>query len=196
MKRLSTAIVLAGLPLAAIAIGASPSMAETITTLDTATLVPALSQPQSSADAAVAHTLPEQAAADQSTVRVLAQNKTGKYAVALDKTGQQICVIIQLTNEPGVGGSSCATKQQFAQSGVSVGVQVNGGTDSMATLLPGDVDTAALKALTAPDGLTGRDASHVVAHSGSARVSQQVELNRKNSNSKFIFNEPLPPVFR
>ncbi|MCB5273702.1 MULTISPECIES: hypothetical protein [unclassified Arthrobacter] len=195
MKRLSKAIIVASLPLAAIAIGVSPSMAETITTLDTATLVPALSQPQSSADAAVARTLPEKAAADHSTVRVLAQNKAGKYAVALDNTGQRICVIMQLTSEPGVGGSSCATKEQFAQGGVSVGVQVNGGTDSITTLLPGDVDTTALKALTASDGLTGRDASHIIAHPASARVPQQVELKRKNSSSKFVFNE-IPLAFR
>jgi hypothetical protein len=196
MKRLSKVIILAGVPLAAIAIAASPSMAEPITTLDTATLVPALAQPQSSSDADVARVLPEQANADHSTVRVLAQNKAGQYAVSLDKTGQQICLIVQLKNEPGVGGSSCATKEQFAQGGVSVGVQMNGGTDTVATLLPGDVDTADLKAVTAADKLTGKDASHIVAHPASARVPHQVELKRNKSNSKFVFSEPLPPTLK
>jgi hypothetical protein len=37
----------------------------------------------------------------------------------------------------------------------------------------------------ASDGLTGRDASHIVAHPLFARVPHRVEVNRKNSSAKF-----------
>lgn len=199
MKKRSTAIIITGgLSLAAFAMGISPSMAQPITPLDNATLVPAISQPQTGEDLNVANSLPRQLAAefDRSTVRVVAQNALGRYSVALDATGQQVCVISQPTGKSGLVGASCLPKQEFVQRGVSVGVQENGTSvrTTEAYLLPGDVDTAPLRAMATPSGaLTGRDTAHIIVQTGNTTLPQQVELGRSNSAVKFQFNTIIRP---
>ncbi len=192
MKRFSKAISLACVPVAGIIIGVSPAMAQQVTSLDTSTLVPALALPQGLPDLEIVRSLPEQAAIDSASVRLLGEDATARYSVAQAEEGRQICIIVQLRNAGAVGGSSCTTKEQFAQSGVRVGVQENGGTSVVSYLLPGDVDAGPAGAGV---GLVGRNVSNLVVQSGGSASLQPIDLDRRNSSVKYSFTE-LPLAFK
>ena len=78
MKRFSKVLSLACVPVAGLAIGASPAMAQQITSLDTPVLVPALAFPQGLQDKEIARSIPGQAAVDPASLRLLGEDTNGK----------------------------------------------------------------------------------------------------------------------
>jgi len=189
MKRVSKLLSLACLPLAGIAIGVSPAMAQPVTTLDVSALVPALALPQGLQDLEIEKSLPAQAAVDAASVRLLGEDVNAKYSVAQAGDGKQICIIVQLRDTGSVGGSSCTTKEQFALAGVRVGLQENGGHAVVTYLLPADVDATPVKITS---GLVGKYVNNLVVQSEGSNGSAPVELNRLHSDVKFNFtNLPL-----
>ena len=192
MKRFSMVLSLACVPVAGLAIGASPAMAQQITSLDTPVLVPALAFPQGLQDKEIARSIPGQAAVDPASLRLLGEDTNGKYSVAQAEGGTQICIIVQLRGVGSVGGSSCTTKEQFALSGVRVGVQENGGRAVVTHLLPADVDATPIKA---NSNLTGKFVSNLVVQPNASPGSGQVELDRLKSSAKFNYSA-LPLAFK
>ena len=189
MKRVFRALSWACAPLAGVAIGVSPAMAQPVTTLATSTLVPALALPQGVQDLEIAKSLPGQAAVDAASVRLLGEDANANYSVAQAGDGKQICIIVQLRGAGAVGGSSCTTKEQFALSGVRVAVQENGGRAVVTYLLPADVDATPLKIST---GLIGKHVGNLIVQSDGFGGSTSVELNRLHSDVKYKFsNLPL-----
>lgn len=189
MKRATKLLSLACVTLAGVAIGVSPALAQQITTLDAATLVPALASSQDLEDLEIAKSLPAQAAVDASSVRLLGEDSKAKYSVAQAEDGKQICIIVQLRGDASVGGSSCNTKEQFALSGVRVAVQENGGHSVVTYLLPADVDATPVKINSL---LTGKYVNNLVVQPDGLSGSTSVELNRVHSDVKYEFsNLPL-----
>ena len=189
MKRVFRLLSLACVPLAGIAIGVSPALAQQVTTLDTSALVPALALSPSLQDLEIAKSLPTQAAVDAASVRLLGEDANAKYSVAEAEAGKQICIIVQLRGDGSVGGSSCTTKEQFALSGVRVAVQENGGHAVVTYLLPADVDATPVQV---NPGLVGKYVNNLVVQPDGLSASAPVELNRLHSNVKYIFsNLPL-----
>ncbi len=196
MRRLSTIVIAGTLPLAALLLGVSPSLAQPIANLDNAALVPALAQPQTDIDRAVSTSLHRSLVdkLDPSTVRLLGENSQGKFIVALNSTGEEVCIISQMSDELQITGTSCARKEKFAQDGVSVGLQGTRLATSGSTvtyLLPLGVDAAPLKALTptAEATLKGRATTHLIVQTGSDRLPDKAELKRSSSPVTFKFQK-------
>lgn len=192
MKRFSKVFSLACLPLAGVVMGVSPAMAQQVTSLDTSTLVPALALPQGAQDQEVEKDLPGKVGVDPSSVRLLGEDANAKYSVAQAEEGRLICIIVQFRSEGAIGGSSCTVKEQFAQSGVRVGVQENGGHAVVTYLLPGDVDAGPVKV---GDGLIGRYVSNLVVQPAGTENVKSLELHRLNSDVMYSFAE-LPLAIR
>jgi hypothetical protein len=184
MNRFPSWAIAGGLSLAALAVGVSPSMAEPITTLDTPTLVPAVSQPQTVQDRTLAAGIPTRLSEliNPATLRFLSEDNEGTYSVGIDPTGTKICVISQLKGGNSIAGASCLGREEFAKSGAKVGLLGQNGRSSTAYLLPGDVDASLLNA-----GRQGR-ASQLVTQAEADKVGGKAQLNRKNSNVKFEFS--------
>lgn len=195
LTRLSTLAALVAIPAAALTIGVSPSLASPITALDNSTLLPELAQAQTSADRTVADALPKNLAGvvDRSTVRVMAENTIGTYSLALDATGQQVCVISQMKGSFAVTGATCARKEKFAQDGASIGLQGAGmaSGSTVVYLLPDSVDTAPLKAYSTSSAgpLTGKGASHILVETPVDSVPDTMDLRRTDSSVKFGFQK-------
>lgn len=189
MNRISRAISFVCFPAAVAFIGVSPAMAQQVTSLDTSILVPALGSPQTPQDIGIAKSVESKAVVDPASVRLLGEDDNAKYSVAEAEAGSQICIIVQLRSADGVSGSSCTTKEQFALSGVRVGVQENGGHAVVTYLLPADVDPTPVK--TGSRALSGRYVANLVVQPGNLASMEPVELTRLNSGVKYSFS-PLP----
>jgi hypothetical protein len=192
MKRLSTLITV-GLTLAAMAVSVSPTMAQPVTSLDPASLVPSFGQPQSADDKTETDHLPAHITArlNLSSIHLLGRDSGGIYSVALDTTGQQICLIAHMTSKIGSINSACLLKTDFAQTPISLGVGENPGQSSPSFsttaiyLFPADVDLSQLNVATVNHGA----GAHAIVQHGSDSLPQQADLNRSDSSGKFTFNK-------
>jgi hypothetical protein len=63
--------------------------------------------------------LQEDAAINLGSTRLLGENSTGSVWAALDTTNQ-VCVIVSIAAEPGVGSASCTSADRFNAQGLSV----------------------------------------------------------------------------
>ena len=195
VKRASKLAVGGSIPLVALLLGISPSLAQPITPLDNSSLVPSVTEPQSEADKAVLASLHKDLndTLDTSTDRLLAEDANGKYAVALTKSGNEVCIISQVKNELQVTGTSCARKEKFAQDGVSIGLQgtsLSAG-NSVTYLFPLGVDATPLKgqSKSAQGQLNGKGAAHVIVQTATNPLPDKAELKRDNSSVSFKFQK-------